>query len=126
MADSRFRGRHRKPIGMIAEQALHGPQLDLVAERGRGAVRVDVVDTFRRQAGAAERVAHRAEGAAAVLGRGGQMIRIARHSVTEHLGIDPGIATAGMLVLLKYEDAGPLSHHKTITVLVPRPRGTRR
>src|SRR3954452_20740693 len=109
---------------MIAEQALHGPQLDLVAERGRGTVRIDVIDAARRQVGAAQRVAHRAEGAAAVLGGGGQMIRIARHSVTEHLGIDPGVAIAGMLVLLKHEDASSLSHYKTITVLVPRPRGT--
>ena len=47
MADRRFGRRHGQMLGGIADQALHGAQFDLVAERRRGAVRVDVVDVLR-------------------------------------------------------------------------------
>ena len=42
----------RDLAGGIADQPLDGAELDLVAERGRGAVGVDVVDVRRRQLGA--------------------------------------------------------------------------
>ena len=47
--------------GGIAEQPLHRAELDLVAERRRGAVRVDVVDVAGGNSGALERHAHAAE-----------------------------------------------------------------
>ncbi len=50
---------------LLAHQALHRVELDLVAERRRGAVRVDVVDVGRRDAGALDRRLHGAEGAVA-------------------------------------------------------------
>ena len=54
------------PSGRVADQALHRAELDLVAERRRGAVRVDVVDLGGRDAGALDRRLHAAEGAVAV------------------------------------------------------------
>src|SRR3989304_3348871 len=42
MADAGFGRRHGNLAGGIADQALHRAELDLVAERRRGAVRIDV------------------------------------------------------------------------------------
>jgi hypothetical protein len=47
MADGGLRRRHGGLARRLAEQALDGAQLDLVAERRRGAVGVDVVDVGR-------------------------------------------------------------------------------
>ncbi len=52
MPGRRFGRRHGELVGVIAEQALHRPQLDLVAERRRGAVGVDVVDVLGVELGA--------------------------------------------------------------------------
>ena len=52
MPDRGLGRRHADVRGGIADQPLHGAELDLVAERRRGAVRVDVVDLRRRDAGA--------------------------------------------------------------------------
>ena len=37
------------PFGPVADQPLDGAQFDLVAERRRGAVGIDVVDVVRRR-----------------------------------------------------------------------------
>ena len=47
MADGRLGRRHGELACGIAEQALHRAELDLVAHRRRGAVRIDVVDVAR-------------------------------------------------------------------------------
>ncbi len=47
MPGRRFGGRHRQALGVLAEQPLHRLQLQIVAERRRGAVRVDVLDVAR-------------------------------------------------------------------------------
>ena len=54
--------------GGVADQPLHRAEFDLVAERRRGAVRIDVVDVGCRNAGALQRRLHAAIGAIAVLG----------------------------------------------------------
>ena len=51
---------------------------------------------------------------------------VARHAVTDHLGIDLGVAVLGVLVLLEHQDAGALAHHKTVAGLVPGTGGARR
>src|SRR6185312_9332622 len=61
MADRRFGRGHRELVGVIAEHALDRAQLDFVAERRRGTVRVDVADLIGRYAGPFHRVAHGAE-----------------------------------------------------------------
>ena len=55
-----------------------GFKLDLVTKRRRSAVRIDVVDIGRRDAGAANCGTHAAERAIAVLGRCGNVVGIAR------------------------------------------------
>ena len=83
--------------GIIADQPLHRAELDFVAERRRGAMRVDVVDLRRRDAGARDRHLHATECAVAVFGRRGDVVGVARQSVADDFGVDPGAALLGML-----------------------------
>ena len=73
-------------------------ELDLVAHRRRGAVRVDVVDVARRRCRRASAPPHAAIGAVAVLGRRGDVVGVARHAVADDLGVDLGAARLGVLV----------------------------
>ena len=123
MADRRFGRRHRHLRGGIAEQPLDRAEFDLVAERRRGAVRVDVVDIGRRDAGALHRGAHAAEGAIAVRRRRGDVIGVAGQAVADHFGVDLRAALLGVLVFLEHHDAGALAHHEAVAILVV---GTRR
>ena len=123
MADRRLGRGHRELVGVVAEQALHRAQLDLVAQRRRGAVRVDVVDLVGVELGALQRRLHGAVAAVAVLRRRGDVIGVARQAVAHDLGIDLGAALLGVLVLFEHDDAGALAHDEAVAVLVPRPRG---
>ena len=125
MADRRLGGRHGELAGGVAEQPLDGGELDLVAHRRRGAVRVDVVDVARLEAGALQRHAHAAVGAVAVLGRRGDVIGVARQAVADHLGIDARAARLGVLQLFQHDDAGALAHDEAVAVLVVGARGLR-
>ena len=64
--------------GGIAEQALDGAELDLVAHGRRSAVGVDVVDLAGVDAGSLQGGAHAPERAVAILGRGRDVIGVAR------------------------------------------------
>ena len=110
----------------LPTSALDRLQLDLVAERRRGAVGVDVVDVGGANAGALERRRHAAVGAVAVLGRRGDVVGVARQAVADDLGIDLGAARLGVLVFLEHDDAGALAHDEAVAVLVVGARGARR
>ena len=123
VADRGFGRRHRDAPGRIADEAVHGTKLDLVAKRRRCAVRVDVVELGGADLGALERGLHAAIGAVAFRRRRGDVISVARHAVADHLGIDRGAARLGVLQLLEHHDARPLAHHEAVAVAVI---GTRR
>ena len=53
----------------------------------------------------------------------GDVVGIARHTVTQDLGVDGGPATARGLHLFENQDARPLAEHKTIAAFVPGPGG---
>src|SRR6266481_9752823 len=110
---------------MLAEQPLDGAELNLVPKRCRGAVRVDVIDLVRRQARALQSIAHRPEGAFAILRGSGQVEGVRRHSVADNFGMDPRSAHSRVLELLEDKDASAFSHHKTVALPVPRSGGAR-
>src|SRR3546814_5578760 len=62
--------------------------LDLVAQRRRGAVRVDVVDIAGIQPRALQRRLHRPEAAVAVFRRRGDVVGVAGQAIADHLRID--------------------------------------
>src|SRR5262249_41757119 len=125
MAGGGLGRRHRDLARRIADQTLYRVELDLVAQRRRGPVGIDVVDLGGRGAGALERHGHAAEGAVAILGRRGDVVGVAREAVADHFGIDLGAAALGAFVLFEHHDARPLAHHEAVAVTVIGARGAR-
>ena len=80
---------------MVAEHVLDRLRLGRVAERRRGAVRVDVADALRLDAGALERAAHHRGDARRLRLRLRHVVRVVRGAVAEHLGVDLGAAALG-------------------------------
>ena len=120
VADGRLGRRHREPPGIGAEEALDRAQLDLVAERRRRAVRVDVVDLVGVEFRGPERVRHGAVAARAVRRRCGHVVGIAAHAVADDLGVDVGAPLLRVLVLLQHDHARTFPHHEPVARLVPR------
>ena len=88
-------------VRVVAEDLLDRLRLGGVAERRRGAVRVDVVDPLGRDAGAIERGPHHLDDADR-LGIGlRHVVRVVRRAVAEHLGVDLGAARPRALVVLE-------------------------
>src|SRR3546814_7852070 len=87
--------------------------LDLVAQRRRGAVRVDVVDIAGIQPGALQRRLHRQEAAVAVFRRRGDVVGVAGQAVADHLCIDRRAARLGVLELFQHPHTGSRSVEPT-------------
>ena len=118
VADGRLGRRQGELARRLAEQALHRAQLDLVAERRRGAVGVDVVDVRRVDPGLADGALHGAKAAVAVVGGRGDVEGVAGEAVADHLGVDLRAARLGVLQLLEHQGAGALAHDEAVAVLV--------
>src|SRR5204862_3826699 len=103
-----------------AEGALHGDRLGLVAERGRGRVRVDVLHVGGTQGGIPERVYHRQACAVAVFRGRGDVIGIATHAEADELGVNARTAPARVLQLLQKHRTAPVAQHEAVAVPVPR------
>ena len=97
-ADSQF-------LRMLAEGALDRDSFGLVAQRSGSAVGIDVIDLFGIDPGVLQRVAHYAESAFAVFGRGREMEGIAAHPVADDLGQNVSAAPFRGFQLLKDQDA---------------------
>src|ERR1700736_1114097 len=108
---------------MFAEGALDSPGFDLIAHLGGGAVRVDVIDLISLDACVLNGTLHHAKGAVAVLGRAGDVMRVRAHSVAHDLSEYGRSSPARLLQLLQNEHARSFSHHETIALSVPWPRG---
>ena len=82
-------------LRVLAEAALDGDRLDLVVERRRGAVRVDVVDLvgLRCRPCAAPSASTRTAPSPSSDGAG-DVIGVGRHAVADELGVDPRAARA--------------------------------
>ena len=112
---------HRHLPRRVAEQPRHRAELDLVADRRRGAVRVHVVDRVGRELRVLQRRLHRPEAAVAVRRGRGDVVGVARQPVADDLGVDLRAARPRVLELLEHDDAGPLAHHEAVAVLVVGP-----
>ncbi|MCY1172102.1 hypothetical protein D9M73_122310 [compost metagenome] len=118
MPDRRLGRAHRQRVDIAAEQAAHRVQFQLVAERGRGAVRVDVIDVGQVEARLFHRHLHRAERARAFGVRRGDVISIARQAIADHLGIDFRAARLGVFIFLEADHACALAHDEAVAILV--------
>ena len=115
-----------KLLGVIAEDALEGDGFDGVAERRGGAVRVDVADLLGRDAGVAQRRAHDAVGAIAVLGGLRDVVGVAGHAVADDLGEDARAAALGVLERFHDQDAGAFADDEAVALGVKRAAGALR
>ena len=111
-------------LRVVAEGELDRVGLVHVAQRRRGAVRVEVLDLVGVDAGVAQRGHHRALRAVDV--RRGHVVGVGAHAEADQLGIDLRAAPLRVLVLLEHQHAGAFAEHEAVAVLVPGTRGGRR
>ena len=97
--------------------------LDPVVGRGRGAVRVDVVDVCRRQPGVGYGRRHRPHRPVPVRVGLGDVVGVGGGAVADQLGQDRGAPAEGELPLFEDESGRPLAQHETVPVDVEGPGG---
>src|SRR5438552_3245481 len=107
----------------ITDKPLDSLELDLVAKRRRGAMRIDIVDVGWRNVGAANCGSHAAKCAVTVLRRRGDMVGIPRKTVADKLAVNARTPLFGVIVFLEHDRARAFSHDKSIAIAVVRPRG---
>ncbi len=86
---------------MVAEDRLNRQRLDLVVLLGAGAVRGDVVDLFRLDAGVVECTLHCRDRPATFLMHVGDAEGIGRRAIAQDLSPDSRPAPPGVLILLE-------------------------
>src|SRR3990170_3744919 len=118
----RLRARDGQPVGVPAKDVADGVRLELLVQRGRGAVGVDVVDLLGADAGALQCRAHGALVALATLGRCRHVERIGRPAEADHLGDRPRPARERVLELLEHQHRRALGHHEAVAGRVERSR----
>src|SRR5512139_939421 len=111
---------HRLVRG-IAQRELDRFGFVLVAERRRGAVRVDVVHLVSVDAGVAQRIEHGTPWAVGARCR--HVVGVAAHAEAHDLGVDLRAARLGVFVFLEHQCSGALAQHEAVAVLVPRTAG---
>ena len=80
----------------------------------RRAVHVDVVDVLGLHASIFQCVLHHELGSQSLGVRGGDVVGVGTHASTNHLGIDLGTASLGMLQFLQDEASGTLGHDESV------------
>src|SRR5262249_11314425 len=111
---------------VLTKAAFDCDALGYVAELGRRAVRVDVVDVGRVEAAVPERVGHAARGPCSVFRRRGDVVRVGGQPVPGKLAIDPRTARSGVFQFLQHEDARAFAEHEAVAVDIPGTAGCRR
>ena len=112
----RFRGTYRQFLDVLTEYALECESLDRIAQRRRGAMRVDVADLPGFDPGITQRRAHHAVSAIAVFGRLRDVIGVAGHSVADDLAQDGSIALLRTFERLQNQNASALANDKAIAL----------
>src|SRR2546427_1772332 len=103
---------------MGLEYRLDRLGLDPVVERRRSAMGVYVVDVPGVEARVPKCLTHRQHGAGAVLGWRGDLVRIGRRAITEHLGVDGRATSACVFEGLENDQRGSFAHYAPIAVEV--------
>ena len=116
-------GADHQLLRVLSEDLLDGPGLGDVAELGRGAVGVDVVDLGGVHARPLERLAHGADRAQALGMGGGEVVHVGGGAIAGDLGEDLGAAALGELHVLQHQHHAALPHHEAVAIEVERPAG---
>ena len=106
---------------MFAESLLDGDGFHFVVELGRGAVRVEIVDILRVQAGVANRLDHGARRAVALRVRGGDVVGIPGQTPRRPSRRGSGRPVRpGVFQALQDQDAASLAHDESVAFGVER------
>ena len=84
---------------------------------------IDVAHLIFPHTGIGQRQFHTPHGALTFFGRSGDVIGIAVHAVTHHLGIDADAPQASMVQLFQHDDAGAFTEDESVTVFIKRTTG---
>src|SRR6266567_9218331 len=106
----------------ITDKPLYSFELDFVAKRSRGAMRVDVINVGGRNPGAANCGSHAAKCTVTVLRRRGDMVGIPRKTVADKLAVNARTTLFGVIVFLEHDGARAFPHDKSIAIAAVRPR----
>ncbi len=107
-------GADRKRFRTLSKNALDGEGLELVVVGRRGAVGVDVINLFRRDARGANRAGHgHAEPLALGIGHG-DVVGVSRGRVTRDFGVNARAAFLGMREGFEDQHAGTLAHDEAV------------
>src|SRR5690554_4473546 len=120
MSELALGARDAQRSSVFAEHVLDGLRFGFIAKRRAGAVRVDVVDLFRRQSAVVEGIGHGSRGAIAVFVWLSDMAGVAARPKPHDLAVDPGAAGLGVFELFEHENAGAFAEHKTVAIDVER------
>ena len=120
MTDRRFRRGQRQTFYRLTEETLDRADLDLVTNRCRCTVCIDVVDVCWRQLGMAQRHFHSAVTTIAIFRRRRDVVRIAGEAIAENLSIDFRAALFRVLVFFKNEYASAFAEQEAVAVFVVR------
>ena len=120
MPDHRLVRRHRNLRQMFAEHDGGGVVFHLVVFRRRGAVRVDMVDLLRLEAGIGQRLAHAADDRLAVRARAGAVERVGQLAAAGQHAEDLRATGNRGLIALEHQRAGAFGHDETVAVFRER------
>ena len=105
---------------LLTDRQLDHARLARVAERGRRAVGVDVVDLLRIDAGVRKRVLHRAGRMFAGRVRLGDVRRVGGEPVADELCVDLRAARLGVVEPLEHQHASCLGQDKAVPIAIKR------
>ena len=106
-------------VGVFAQSDLDHPGLDLVTQRCRSSVGIDVIDFVGLYLRPLPIAAVMARAWMSPAGFGSaDVVGVGAHAVAADLGVDPGAARTGPLHLLKNQDSRALAHDEAVAVAV--------
>ncbi len=127
----RTRGTQQVPDGCLGrtdryrspgtEHAADRGQLPAIPDKSGRGMGIEILHLAGRQARLGQGLLHRPARAVAVVGPGGDVVRIGGRAVADHLGQWHRATRKGMLEGFEHQHAGALSHHEAIACHVEGP-----
>src|SRR5215470_14656255 len=97
---------------------MYRAELDLVADRRRGAVGINVVDLPRGNAGAFDCRVHASQRTLAILRWRGDVISVSREAIADELSINLRAAAFGVLIRFEHNNSGTFAHHEAVAITI--------
>ena len=117
-----FGGIDHQLFGVLAEGKFQRGGFVGIAQWGRRAVRVHIINVARVEAGVFQGACH-GQGGAFSIGRG-NVVRIGAHAETGQFGVDFRAAFFGVFVFFQHQHARSFAHHEAVAVFIPRTGGS--